>query len=138
MEISADFDMWSRLAEFSDTGFIPEPLIQLRDHGGQLSRNKRYYLNHVREDLAVYRKINEYADPDIKAEGRTVMRKHKLLFYYTLMLKALLNGSVKEATSFYKELAAYDNFFKVTVSYFKSRLKKPAKPSWIPKKTHTE
>ena len=41
MKISADFDMWVRLAKEHKTGFIREKLIQLRDHDKQLSRNEK-------------------------------------------------------------------------------------------------
>ena len=38
MIIAADFDMWVKLTEKYDIGKIDKELIQLRSHGGQLSR----------------------------------------------------------------------------------------------------
>src|SRR5437868_10856935 len=60
MKLSADFDMWVRLAKEHDTGLIRDKLIQLRDHAGQLSRDENYYVNHITEDLIVYRNLLSY------------------------------------------------------------------------------
>lgn len=130
MKISGDFDMWVRLAEHFDTGFIPEKLIQLRDHKGQLSRRADLYLNHVREDLQVYRYLANYATPEIREEGRKNMRSHKLVFYYTLMVKSLLEGKLRSAFLFGRELAAYDNFLLLTIAFLKAKIGKPVKPNF--------
>lgn len=122
MRISADFDMWVRLAEHYNTGFIREKLIQLRDHSGQLSRNKQYYINHVTEDLAIYRYLDGYVSEERRKEGRKVMRKHKLLFYYTLMIKELLNRDLKTAYRFYHAIKSYDNFFFLSMNFIKSKV----------------
>lgn len=129
MKISADFDMWVRLAKHYNTGFIPEKLIQLRDHKGQLSRKEEFYINHVREDLKVYRYLESYVDVKVRKEGRAVMRKHKLVFYYTLMVKSLLKGKIKPAVQFVKELARYDNFALLTLHFLRAKLGSQVNPS---------
>lgn len=129
MKISGDFDMWVRLAEHHETGFINEKLIQLRDHSGQLSRNKKYYLNHVKEDLEVYRYLNTYVSKDLFNEGKKILRNHKLRFYYTLMLKSLLQGDLKTGWEYIKVLALTDNFFLLSTRYFFLKLKKTAPPN---------
>lgn len=127
MKISADFDMWVRLAEHHETGFIKENLIQLRDHSGQLSRNESYYINHVREDLEVYRYLDSYVQPSIRMEGKMIMRKQKLTFYYTLMVKAFLKGNIRTAYGFYKELSGYTNFIDLSVHFLRSKIYKTNK-----------
>jgi len=129
MKISADFDMWVRLAKEHDTGFIKKKLIQLRDHGGQLSRNEKYFINHVKEDLVVYRYLDSYVESSVRLEGKNLMRKHKLVFYYTLMIKALLKGKIAAAFDFYTQLSTYDNFFLLSFSFLKSRLRRPKTPA---------
>lgn len=131
MKISADFDMWVRLARDHNTGFIPHKLIKLRDHAGQLSRNESLYINHVREDLEVYRYLLSYVEPAIKKEGRILLRKYKLVFYYTLMIKALLKGQIKAACYFYRELSSFDNFFMLSISFIKAKIKKPQQPDFV-------
>ena len=131
MKISADFDMWVRLAKEHDTGFIRDKLIQLRDHEGQLSRNENYYINHVKEDLEVYRNLLGYVKPPIKKEGILLLRNHKLVFYYTLMIKALMKRKPKTAHQFYKELCSIDNFSKLSVAFIKAKISKPGKPEFL-------
>lgn len=122
MKISADFDMWVRLAEKHETGFIYERLIKLRNHKGQLSQNKQFYINHVVEDLEVYRYLDSYVNPELRREGRLIMREKKLPFYYTLMVKAFLKAEFSSALAYYKLLAGYTDFFKLSVHILSSKL----------------
>jgi glycosyltransferase involved in cell wall biosynthesis len=131
MKISADFDMWVRLAKNHDTGFIPDKLIQLRDHDGQLSSKESSYILHVKEDMMIYRYLLGYVNPNLKSEGRSLLRKYKFPFYYTLMIKALLKGNLKTAYKFYKELQSMDNFLKLSFSFLKSKIIRPLKPPFL-------
>ena len=129
MKISADFDMWVRLAEKHDTGYIKDKLIQLRDHEEQLSRNESLYIFHLKEDLEIYRYLDNYVDSNIREAGKQMMRRYKLVFYYTLMVKALLKLNFKTVYLFYKELSSYDNFFLLTISFIKAKMNKKSKPN---------
>lgn len=131
MKMSADFDMWVRLAKDHDTGFIADKLIQLRDHVGQLSRKENFYVNHVKEDLIVYRYLLSYVNPEMRKEGKLLLRNYKLVFYYNLMVKALIKVKFKKAHAFYKELSSFDNFPKLTISFIKNKFKKPVKPGFL-------
>lgn len=128
MKISADFEMWVRLAKHFPIGFISDRLIQLRVHEGQLSRQENLYVHHIQEDLQVYRYLNAYVDPVTKKEGKKLMREFKLPFYYTLMVKSFLKGRIKTAFVFFKELSRYDNFVLLTLSFIKVKMKKPESP----------
>ena len=131
MKMSGDFEMLVRLAEKRPVGFIPKNLVSIREHKGQLSLNADYFLNHVKEDLQIYRILINYSDDALIKEGKKVMRQHKLVFYYTLMLKDFLHGKFRKGFAYYKELSAFDNFFLLTLSFIKAKIKKPAKPAWI-------
>ena len=131
MKISADFDMWVRLAKDHNTGLIHESLIQLRDHKGQLSRKESLYIYHVREDLRVYKYLLDYVQPEIKTSGRIMLRNYKLVFYYTLMVKAMMKGNLRTAYAFYKELSLFDNFFKLSFSFIKNKIRKPPFPDLL-------
>lgn len=128
MKISADFDMWVRLAKEYDTGFINEKLIKLRDHQSQLSRDEQFYINHVREDLEVYRNLLSYVKPSLRSEGIRLMRNHKLVFYYTLMVKSFLKGKFGTGMQFFRELSSFDNFNKLTISFLKVKIFKKRYP----------
>lgn len=122
MKISADFDMWVRLAKDHDTGFIREKLIQLRDHEKQLSRTESLYINHVKEDLEVFRYLDNYVTPEQKTRGHKLMRNHKLVFYYTLMVKSLIKGDFKNSAEYLRLLSSFDNFFYMTFGFFKAKI----------------
>lgn len=122
MKISADFDMWVRLAEHYDTGFIKAALIMLRDHSGQLSRNEKYYINHVKEDLQVYRFLDGYVSSSTKEQGQKILRIQKLHFYFTLMVKAMLKGQLKTAKEFYAEISGYTGMTALAIHFLKSKL----------------
>jgi len=124
MKISADFDMWVRIAEFFPVGHINQKLIKLRDHSGQLSRNEKYYLNHVKEDLIVYRKLNFYSDSKTKKYGKVMMRNHKLLFYFTLMIKAFLKCQFLLSIKYFILLLRYDNLLILFINFLKIKLLK--------------
>lgn len=122
MKISGDFDMWVRLARDHNIGFLKEPLIQLRDHKNQLSRQEKYYVFHLKEDLQVYNYLIGYVSQDELIKGRRLLRNYKLLFYYTLMVKALLKGRLKTFAEFYSSLARFDNIGLLTISFMRQRV----------------
>ncbi len=133
MRISADFDMWVRMAEHFPIGHINHKLIKLRDHQGQLSRKEEYYINHVKEDLIVYRKLDGYSSASIKSKGRKLLRQKKLLFYYTLMLKNIVKLRIALSLEYFKILAKYDNIFILTYFYFLYKVSKKSLkdiPQW--------
>ncbi len=122
MKISADFDMWVRIAEKYETGFIKDSLIYLRDHNEQLSRNENFYILHVQEDMVVYRYLLNYVSQKLKKEGKILLRNNKFVFYYTLMIKTFLKGNFKLGRLYYKELIGADNFLNISYSFFKAKL----------------
>lgn len=128
MKISADFDMWVRLAEFYPVGHIRKKLILLRDHEGQLSRTENLYVNHVKEDLSVYKKLDVYVSAATKSSGRRLYRFNKQVFYYTLMFKSLMKGKPGLFLTYFNLLSNYDSFFKgfpayIQVKVFKKKIK---------------
>lgn len=128
MKISGDFDMWVRIAEFYPVGFLRDPLIQLRNHSGQLSRQEQYYILHLEEDTIVYRHLLNYAPESSKIGLKKMLRNRKLLFYYTLMLKALFKGHLKTAYRFYKGLSAFENIFTLSRLFILYRILKKKAP----------
>lgn len=124
MKISGDFDMWVRLAKDHPVGFIRQPLIQLRNHTGQLSRQEKYYVFHCKEDLEVYKNLLGYVNAEARTEGRWLLRNYKLLFYYTLMVKAMAKGKLATALSFYRLLSPFENMWLLTGNFIKNRILK--------------
>jgi len=122
MKISGDFEMWVRLAKEYPIGFIKKPLLLLRNHKGQLSRQSQYYIYHIKEDIIAYNYLLSYINDDQKKEGRKLLRNHKLLFYYTLMAKAFVKGQFKIAYNFFRILHSFDNTFILSWYFFRNRI----------------
>jgi glycosyltransferase involved in cell wall biosynthesis len=122
MKISGDFDMWVRLARDHAIGFLKEPLIQLRDHKNQLSRQEKYYIFHLKEDLQVYHYLLSYVNASEYIEVLRLLRNYKLLFYYTLMVKSLVKGRFRAFSHFYSSLSHFDNMGLLTVSFLRQRI----------------
>jgi glycosyltransferase involved in cell wall biosynthesis len=122
MLISADFEMWVRIAQYFPVGFIKLPVIKLRDHDKQLSRNEKYYINHVSEDLCVYDILHSYVSNDISNWGRMKLREKKYMFYYTLFVKSFLKGRIFVALEYIKSISRHENFFLLTFLFFKKKL----------------
>ena len=122
MKISADFDMWVRMAEYFEIGHINSRLIKLRDHTGQLSRQEKLFANHVEEDAQVYKYLNGYIDYKLKHDSRYYFVHYKLLYYYTLMIKSILKGAFTSAYRIGKAISGFENLFFMTVIFFKVKL----------------
>jgi len=122
MKISGDFDMWVRLAQHHPVGFIKDPLIQLRDHKNQLSRQETYYIYHLTEDLQVYRFLLGYVSEKYRESGMFMLRNYKLMFYYTIMIKCFLKGNWRVAKKFWVALAAFDNMLLLSLSFIKNKI----------------
>lgn len=109
MRIAADTEMWFRIAGSYQIGFLNEKIIQLRNHSGQFSRQEKYYLDHLKEELSAYRILIDRSPANILKDGIRDMRRYKLQFYMTLMLKAFSKGKFGTGFRFLKELSAFDN-----------------------------
>lgn len=94
MKMSGDFDMWVKLTATSPIGRIAEPLICLRNHPQQLSRQlKKKYFSSL-EDLKIYDVVFGRVDDELMHWGELYFKRYKLTYYYNLAIKMLLNGDV--------------------------------------------
>ena len=135
MKISGDFDMWVRLAKDHHVGFIRQALVQLRNHREQLSGQEKYYINHVLEDILVYRNLLSYVNEKQQKEGWQLLRNYKLLFYYTLMIKAFLKGNIKTGWAFLTSLNRFDSIVLLTGYFIKNRIFS-RKIGWVDKRSN--
>lgn len=122
MKISGDFEMWVRLARRYSIGFINKPLIQLRNHSGQLSEQSQYYYYHLKEDLETYQLLFDYIEQEERERGIRILRKTKFVFYYTLMLKFLYRAKFSVALDFFNTLRRFDNIFLITYHFIRVKL----------------
>ncbi|MGB8192871.1 MAG: hypothetical protein WCF67_13165, partial [Chitinophagaceae bacterium] len=109
MIIAGDFDIWVKLTEKYDIGRIPKPLIQLRDHSGQLSRSWEKYIRHIKEEKKIFAALFARVKPDLKKFGRHNIRWRKNPLYFSFMMQAARKKKWKFVKEFSKELSEYDS-----------------------------
>ena len=122
MKISGDFEMWVRLAKNHTVGFLKKPLVQLRNHKEQLSGQEKYYLYHLKEDIEAYKILFAYISEAQKKEGKKILKERKILFYYTLMLKAFFKGEFKIGYNFLQLIKYFDNIYLITWYFIKYKI----------------
>lgn len=127
MKISGDFEMWVRLSLQYPIGFIHQNLVKLRNHGQQLSRQEKFYIHHMKEDIIAYRILFNGLTAEQFVKGRELLRQNKLMFYYTLMLKSFLKGKMKTGMDFFRTLFQFDNILLLSYYYFKMKMKGKSK-----------
>lgn len=127
MKMSGDFEMYVRLAKYYPVGYNHLKLVKVRDHKQQLSRQQKYNINVLKEVIHIYNYLLDYATNEQKKEGRYLLRNHRLLFYYTLMIKAFLKGQFKIAYIFWQMLNKFDNIWILSFYFLRNRIIFPEK-----------
>jgi glycosyltransferase involved in cell wall biosynthesis len=108
LQQAPDYDMWLRISERYDVGYIPEKLIELRDHALQLGNAGQKDLTTIREELPIFRQLRRRLVP--RLNDRDVMsfwRQHRGRQHVHWIAKALLRGEIKNAHRAWIELRKY-------------------------------
>ena len=63
-----------------------------------------------------------YINANEKTKGKIILRNHKLLFYYALMVKFFLKGSLKTGFAFYKSLRKFDHVSVLSFYFLRNRI----------------
>lgn len=120
MKMSGDFDMWVKLTENAPIGRVAEPLINLRNHSNQLSRqlNKKFYSS--MEDLKIYDRLLHRLPPETWAWGSQYFT-HKLTYYFSLAIQMLLKGHPQHAFKLLAELNKRKNLISITTAFVSNK-----------------
>jgi glycosyltransferase involved in cell wall biosynthesis len=108
MQQAPDYDMWLRISERYDIGFISQKLIELRDHALQLSKAGQKNLTTIGEEITIFcqlrrRLIHVLNDRQIMS----FWRQHRGRQHAHWIALALLRGDVKNAYKGWIELCKY-------------------------------
>lgn len=94
MRFSGDFEMWVRLTSKFSVGKIGVPLIQLRDHAGQLSRSGTNAVNQLKEDLIIFDKLLKRVPPEDSLYGKKMLRFRRMPYYLSVAALFLRQGKL--------------------------------------------
>jgi len=109
MQVSGDFEMWIRIAEEFDTGFLDEALINLRRHEGQFSRRPGITVQFMEEDREVVERLLELLPSDQRSHARRYNRWFRHVQYVHHMMRALWRGEVAVARRIFRRLREWDS-----------------------------
>lgn len=109
MRIAGDFDMWVRISETFPIGFLRKPMIYLRSHAGQFSRQAASYVTCISEEHTVYGSLLKRQPPLELDYAQRYDRRHRYLQYVHFMIRNFLSGNFNTAFASYKAIRRIDN-----------------------------
>lgn len=109
MHVSGDFEMWVRLSKTHPIGFINAPLIKLRAHAWQFSREQGIGVEFIKEDREIIEVLLDRLPEEMKGFARSYNRRHRLTMYFHYMVKCLVEGDFSRVAEVWSEIARFDN-----------------------------
>lgn len=109
MKVSGDFEMWTRLTGRFPIGFIRDPLVQVRSHTGQLSRDPSSTLRFTRENREILRVLFERLPERARRRARSYARRFLHVKEAHTIARNLLAGDVASAREGLALLADVDH-----------------------------
>jgi glycosyltransferase involved in cell wall biosynthesis len=109
MRIAGDFEMWVRISEQFPLGFLRLPLVYLRSHAGQFSRQSASYVTCMTEEQTIYAALLERQPNATLEYARKYDRRQRYLQYVHFMVRHFVTGQFKTAFASYRAISRIDN-----------------------------
>ena len=117
MKYSADFDMWEKLSRGKPIGVINKPLIQLRSHSGQLSRQYEMKIHQLRENHEIINRFLErIKDPVIKKKAQKGIKWKIQVMHFAFGLQ-ILRHNRQAAKEYFLQLKKQTSLAGVAIRY---------------------
>ena len=100
--IAGDFEMWVRIAGKYPLGFINDPLVCVRAHGGQLSRQTGSYVIAMREEEPLYQVLANRLPVSLQGYARSYDLLHRYPMYLHHAVRRLISADVTSARAAYE------------------------------------
>lgn len=113
MSIAGDFEMWVRISKENSIGHINQPLIFLRSHAGQFSRQRKSYLICIPEENSIYQTLLARQPVEELSYAKNYDRRHRYLQYVHFMIRSLLLGDFELAIESYRAISRIDKPIKL-------------------------
>jgi hypothetical protein len=114
LKVSGDFDLWVRIAGRHPIGRLGEPLMALRVHDGQFSRDRDVMPSFIRENGPILETLYGRLEPGKRRLAARYRRRHIHSKYAHHALRAAARGDLSLAARTWSALASVDSPFAAT------------------------
>ena len=103
-----DYDMWVRVSELFEIGFLNQGLVELRDHPLQLSKVGSKLMTTIEEELPVIRNLERRLSPLMSQRAlRRGWRERRGREHVQWVARAVLRGDIQSARRGLRAIAAF-------------------------------
>lgn len=113
MKFAGDFEMWLRISSACTIGFLRAPVVTLRSHAGQLSRQLLEWRTYVRETRPIFSSLFDRLPPSIQPHAYSFERRHRGVGHIQYVVRLILSGRFSEAREVWQELTRSDQPFEL-------------------------
>ncbi|HUN21923.1 MAG TPA: glycosyltransferase [Anaerolineales bacterium] len=90
MRIAGDFDLWERISNTYDIGFINQHLMYLRNHSNQLSRQKNSVVYEFNEADKIFRRLAERLPVTLQPYAKKYAQGKRHRYFVRVLLSNIL------------------------------------------------
>ncbi len=104
LKVSGDYDLWSRLVQTGPMGILQKPLVRVRGHRGQLSRQFDSLPQFAKENRVIRAALRAALPEDLRGPALAFEKKRHLVLDFHAALRAALRLDFKNAVALFKTL----------------------------------
>jgi glycosyltransferase involved in cell wall biosynthesis len=93
MRIAGDFDLWERISNTYDIGFIDQHLMYLRNHSNQLSRQKNSVVYEFQEADKIFKRLAERLPVSLHPYAKKYAQAKRHRYFVRVLLSNIIHGN---------------------------------------------
>jgi hypothetical protein len=109
LKVSGDFEFFVRVCARHSVGRITMPVVEIRNHDGQLSRARHSELFNMRENEAIFDELSGRFPPELDRHHRRYRLRRQYVKYFHYAIRAVLGGNVLVGAAGLRFLAEVTN-----------------------------
>ncbi len=107
LKVSGDYDLWSRLVQTGAMGILQKPLVRVRGHAGQLSRQFTSVPQFARENRAIRAALLKALPDNLHGPASAYEKRRHLVLDFHAGLRALLRLDFKNGLALFQSLGGH-------------------------------
>ncbi len=118
---AGDFELWSRIAENHDIGFINQELCYIRNHSNQVTHRIEGALNSSLENIPIMNKLLSWLELSPKLKKR-IKRELLMVYYLNNIIKLFIKKEIKFFKIGLNAVKKEDNIFLLSFFWLKTKM----------------